>query len=76
MKVAEEKERPYNYSKLRGRTVEMAVRDKDVAVACGMAPSTYSQKLNGKGEFTQNEICNICQFLQIETDDIPLYFFT
>jgi len=54
----------------------MAVRDKDVAVACGMAPSTYSQKLNGKGEFTQNEICNICQFLQIETDDIPLYFFT
>lgn len=66
----------FKYSKLKGRTVEMGKTDKDVANVAYMSPSTYSQKLNGKSFFTQDQICRICQFLEIEPLDIPAYFFT
>lgn len=66
----------FNYAKLRGKTAEMGKTDKDVATAAKMNPSTYSLKLNGKGVFTQEQICDICAFLKIETDEIPAYFFT
>lgn len=66
----------FNYAKLRGKTVEMGKTDKDVATAAKMNPSTYSQKLNGKGVFTQEQICSICAFLGIELIDVPAYFFT
>ena len=75
LNVSSKKERSYNYAKLRARTVEMSLRDKDVAAASQMAPATYSLKLNGKGEFTQAEICDICALLHIDAADIPLYFF-
>ncbi len=66
----------FNYSKLRGKTIEMGKTDKDVALAANMNPSTYSLKINGKGVFTQDQICAICQFLGIQIIDVPLYFFT
>lgn len=66
----------FNYAKLRGRTAEMGKTDKDVATAAKMNPSTYSQKLNGKGVFSQEQICSICAFLGIELVDVPAYFFT
>lgn len=66
----------FDYSKLRGRTVEKGKTDKDVAIAAKMNPSTYSLKLNGKGVFSQDQICAICSFLGIEQVDIPAYFFT
>lgn len=66
----------FDYSKLRGRTVEIGKSDKDVAAAANMNPSTYSQKINGKGVFSQDQICAICSYLKIQFVDIPLYFFT
>ena len=66
----------FNYSKLRGKTAEMGKTDKDVATAAKMNPSTYSLKLNGKGVFSQEQICAICAFLGIELVDVPAYFFT
>jgi transcriptional regulator with XRE-family HTH domain len=66
----------FDYSKLRGRTVEIGKTDKDVATAANMNPSTYSQKINGKGVFSQDQICAICSYLRIQIADIPLYFFT
>lgn len=66
----------FNYSKLRGKTAEMGKADRDVATAAKMNPSTYSLKLNGKGAFTQDQICAICAFLGIELIDVPAYFFT
>lgn len=65
----------YNYSKLRARTAELGKTGKAVAAAAGMSPSTYSLKLNGKAEFSQNEICKIITFLDISAADIGLYFF-
>ncbi len=66
----------FNYSLLKARTAELGKTDKAVAAAGKMTPSTYSLKLNGKGIFTQEQICNICEFLQIDRCDIPRYFFT
>ena len=66
----------FNYAKLRGKTAEMGKTDRDVAIAAKMNPSTYSQKLNGKGVFSQEQICSICAFLGIELVDVPAYFFT
>ncbi len=66
----------FSYHKLRGKTAEMGKTDKDVAVAAKMNPSTYSLKLNGKGVFSQEQICDICSFLGIEMSDVPDYFFT
>lgn len=40
-----------------------------------MTPSTYSLKVNGKGEFSQEQISDICRFLGIDFSDIPRYFF-
>ena len=68
--------RPFNYARLKARTVEYGKTDKAVATACKMTASTYSLKLNGKGEFSQAQICDIYIFLRIEVKDIPYYFFT
>lgn len=75
MKPAYTKTRPFNYSMLKARTAELGKTDRAVATAGKMTPSTYSLKLNGKGEFSQEQICNICEFLQINFCDIPKYFF-
>ncbi len=66
----------FDYSKLRGKTAEMGKTDRDVATAAQMNPSTYSQKINGKGVFSQDQICSICAFLAIELVDVSSYFFT
>ena len=66
----------FDYSKLRGRIAEMGKTDKEVAVAIGMTPSTYSLKQNGKGVFSQDQICGICSYLGIELVDVAAYFFT
>ena len=66
----------FNYSQLKARTAELGMTDKAVAKAAKMTPSTYSLKLNGKSEFTQEQMCNICDFLHICYCDIPRYFFT
>lgn len=76
MKTAYRNARAFNYSQLKARTAELGKTDKTVATAGKMTPSTYSLKLNGKGDFSQEQICDICEFLQITYGDIPRYFFT
>lgn len=66
----------YDYSKLKGKTKELGLRQEDVGVAAGLTPTTYSLKLNNKGVFKQSEIEAICQLLNISPDMIPTYFFT
>lgn len=75
MKATYAKTKAFDYSQLKARTAELGMTDKAVAKAASMTPSTYSLKLNGKGEFTQEQMCNICDFLHICYRDIPKYFF-
>ena len=65
----------YDYAKLKGRTKEAGYRQEEVGACAGLTPTTYSLKINNKGEFKQKEIEAICRLLQIPADEIPSYFF-
>ncbi len=65
----------WDYSRLKSRTKEVGLRQKDVGHSIGLSPTTYSLKLNGKAEFRQSEIEAICKLLQIPFADIDSYFF-
>lgn len=65
----------FNYSKLRGRMRECGYTQAQLAGEIGMYYATLSAKLNNKSEFTSGEIEKICQALEIEREDIGIYFF-
>lgn len=66
----------WDYSRLKGRTKEVGLRQEDIGGDIGLTPTTYSLKLNNKAEFKQSEIEDICKLLEIPFVDIPSYFFT
>lgn len=65
----------YDYSKLRGRIRENQYTQADIAHKLGVSEPTVSSRLNGKSDFSQNEITCICSMLDIKPKEIPLYFF-
>lgn len=65
----------YNYSKLLGKIKEIYDTQEKFALALGIGRVSLSQRLNGKLEFSQNEILKSCELLSIKKKDIPLYFF-
>lgn len=66
----------FDYSKLRGKMREKELRQDQVAKMIGISPATYSQKLNNKAYFTQDEISDLVKILSISSNDIGTYFFT
>jgi transcriptional regulator with XRE-family HTH domain len=66
----------FDYSKLRGRVKEKGYSQSQVADMIGIAPATYSQKINNKSVFTQDEISRIIKAVDIPMSDIGSYFFT
>ena len=66
----------FDYSKLKGRTKELGLTQENIADKVAMSSGTYSQKINNNSEFTQKEIQDICNVLNIPLSDIPIYFFT
>ena len=65
----------FDYSKLKGRTKEKELRQEDLAHIMGISPTTYSQKINNKSLFTQNEIEALIMPLAILPIEIGAYFF-
>lgn len=66
----------YNYSKLLGKIKEIYDTQEKFSQALGIGRVSLSQRLNGKLEFSQNEILRASELLNIRKKDIPLYFFT
>lgn len=66
----------YDYSKLKGRIVEMGMTQTDLAVKIQMAKSTLNLKLNNKISFSQDDIIAVSKELLIPKDEIGIYFFT
>ena len=66
----------FNYSKLRGRTVEVWGCQESFAKAMGMSTRTLSLKMTGKVDWKQSEICKAIKLLKLEDKDIQRYFFT
>ena len=65
----------FNYSKLRGRIIEMYGSQRTFAEKMKMSNETLSRKLTGKTYFRQDEICKISELLGIKTEQFDSYFF-
>ena len=66
----------WNYAKLRGRIKEIFGTQEAYAKAIGISSVSLSQRLNNVLEFTQEEIFNSCEALNIPLTDMMSYFFT
>ena len=66
----------FDYSKLRGRIREKFGTQDNFAKALEIGRVSLSQRLNNHLEFTQEEINNACELLEINKNDIAKYFFT
>lgn len=65
----------YNYSKLKGRIVEICGSQSVFAEKMGLSEQTISNKLKGRYKFSQNDIEKAIKILNLTKDDIPTYFF-
>jgi len=65
----------FNYSKLRGKIKEVFNTQAAFAKEMGMSTTSLSEKLNNKVEFTQKEIEKAIELLDIQKEEIPVYFF-
>lgn len=65
----------YDYSKLKGRIIEICGSQGVFAERMGVSEQTISSKLKGRYRFSQNDIEKAIQILNLTKDDIPTYFF-
>ena len=65
----------YDYSKLRGRIVEVCGTRAVFAKRMGLSERSISCKLNNKIQFNQHEIERAIDVLGLDDDDIQTYFF-
>lgn len=66
----------FDFSKLQGIIIEKFGTRGAFAAAMGLAESALSNRLNGKIQFSADEIYRACQLLDIDPQDISVYFFT
>ena len=66
----------FDYSKLRGKTVEKYGNQSAFAKDFGCSERTLSLKMNGKRPWKQNEILKTMSLLGLSENDIQDYFFT
>ena len=66
----------FNYSKLKGRIVEIFGSQISFAKAMEWSERTLSLKLNGKDSWKQTDITKAIRLLKLSDSDIQDYFFT
>lgn len=66
----------FDYGKLRGKIKEKFNTQNAFADAMGVSAVTISDKLNNKVQWTQKEMDMACSLLDIDSAEIPIYFFT
>lgn len=64
------------YNKLKGRIVEKLGNVLTFGEKMGISKTALYLKLNGKYDFTQEEIYKAMEVLEIKPEDLHLYFFT
>jgi hypothetical protein len=65
----------FDYSKLKGRIIEKYGSQSLFAKAMQLSERSLSLKLNGKRSWKQSEICTAIKLLELQEDDISIYFF-
>jgi len=66
----------FNYSKLKGRIVEVFGNNGAFIEAMGWSRPTFSRKIGGESEWTDAEILRAAELLKIGAEEIHIYFFT
>lgn len=66
----------FDYNKLRGKIREVFGTETAFADKLDMTRGTLSFKLNGKAEWTQQEMLNVVELLGEPKSAIDTYFFT
>ena len=66
----------FDYSKLRGRIVEIFGSQMVFAKKMGWSERTLSLKMNGKVFWKQPEMRKAVDLLKLSENEIPVYFFT
>ena len=66
----------FNYSKLRGRIVEIFGSQTEFSKAIKISERSLSLKMKGKVSWKQSEIVKAISLLGLKKDDIAEYFFT
>lgn len=65
----------FDYSKLKGRIIEKFETQGKFAAVNQLSDRSMSLKLNNGIGLSQDEILRWCELLDIETAEIPIYFF-
>lgn len=65
----------YDYNKLTGRIIEKYGTRGAFAAALGISRESIRKKMRGVSNWKQDEIISICELLDINLADIPVYFF-
>ncbi|GGP07913.1 DUF739 family protein [Oceanobacillus neutriphilus] len=65
----------FNYSSLYNKIVEKYGSKHNFAKAAGLSEKSITLKLDGKDEWKQDEIANTIELLEIDSSEIPQYFF-
>lgn len=65
----------FNYSKLKGKIIEIFGTQYKFAKAMGWSERTLSLKMNGNRPWKQPDICKAIRLLNLTEEDIPIYFF-
>ncbi len=65
----------FDYSKLKGKIVEVFGTQGEFAKAMEWSERTLSLKLSGERAWKQPDICKAIELLGIPAIEIPLYFF-
>lgn len=64
----------YDYSKLKGRIVEICGTQYEFANQMGLSERTIALKLQGKIDWKQGEILKAIKVLKLKRSDIQTYF--
>lgn len=66
----------FDYSRLRGRIKEKCDTQDKFSQRMGIGKVSLSKRLNNQLDFSQDEMFKACDILDIDKDEIPVYFFT
>ena len=66
----------FSYSKLKGRIVEKCGTQRAFAELLGISECSLTSKLRGNTFFSQPEMFRAIDILDIDPNDVTLYFFT
>ena len=66
----------YQYRKLRGRITEICGSQRALAEKIGLSETAVTMKMTGRSGFSQDDILQWAEVLQIKPEEYGAYFFT